>query len=76
MGVFGFDTEDGGDSGSCEMTLVRTYPGISAEAVAGMLPWELRTAHALDECAPPAAEELRMLRHLDPGPTYLRPGRY
>lgn len=76
MGVFGFDTSDGGESGSCELTLVRTYPGITAEAVAAMVPWKLRIASHLDECEAPTDDELRLLRHLDPGPTYLRAGRY
>lgn len=76
MGVFAFDTPDGGDTGTCEMVLVRTYAEMPAEAVAAMIPWPLRIADDIEECAPPTDEELRLLRHLDPGPTYLRPGRY
>ena len=76
MGVFAFDTPDGGESGSCEMRLVKTYANMPAEAVAAMIPWPLRIADTVGECAPPTDEELRLLRHLDPGPTYLRPGRY
>jgi glutaconate CoA-transferase subunit B len=76
MGVFNFDTPDGGDSGSCEMQLLKTYPNMPADAVAAMVPWPLRTVDLPEECAPPTDEELRLLRHLDPGPTYLRPGRY
>jgi glutaconate CoA-transferase, subunit B len=76
MGVFNFDTSDGGDTGTCEMQLLRTYPTIPADAVAAMIPWPLRIADDLEECAPPTDEELRLVRHLDPGPTYLRPGRY
>jgi hypothetical protein len=75
MGVFTFDTENG-DTGTCELQLSKTYPTIPAEAVAAMLPWPLRITDNIEECAPPIEEELRWLRHLDPGPTYLRPGRY
>jgi glutaconate CoA-transferase subunit B len=76
MGVFNFDTPDGGDSGSCEMQLVKTYANLPADAVAALIPWPLRIVDGLQECAAPSGEELRWLRHLDPGPTYLRPGRY
>lgn len=76
MGVFTFDTPDGGDSGSCEMMLAKTFPGIPADAVAALIPWPLRVAGGAPVCPPPSDEELRLLRHLDPGPMYLRPGRY
>jgi glutaconate CoA-transferase subunit B len=76
MGVFGFDTEDGGDSGTCEMVLTKTYPGIPAEAVEALIPWKLRHAARVAECASPSARELELVRGLDPGPTYLRAGRY
>jgi glutaconate CoA-transferase subunit B len=75
LGVFSFDTENG-DTGTCELQLQKTYPTIPAEAVTAMIPWPLRIAARIEECAPPTEEELRWLRHLDPGPTYLRPGRY
>ena len=76
MGVFAFDTEDGGDTNTCELQLSKTYPTIPTDAVAAIIPWPLRIADQVEECTPPSAEELRWLRHLDPGPTYLRPGRY
>lgn len=76
MGVFTFDTPDGGDGGSCEMMLAKTFPGIAADAVAALIPWKLRVASDISGCAPPSDEELRLVRHLDPGPMYLRPGRY
>ncbi len=76
MGVFNFDTEDGGDTNTCELQLAKTYPTIPAEAVAAMIPWRLRIADDIEGCPPPTEEELHWLRHLDPGPTYLRPGRY
>ena len=76
IGVFAFDTPDGGVSGSCEMTLTKTYPDAPADVVASLIPWPLRLAADLQTCAAPSGEELRLLRYLDPGPTYLRPGRY
>jgi glutaconate CoA-transferase subunit B len=76
MGVFGFDTPDGGQSGSCEMRLLRTYADIPAEAVSAVVPWELLAADEVGECAQPSEEEVRMVRGLDPGPVYLRAGRY
>jgi glutaconate CoA-transferase subunit B len=76
MGVFGFDTPDGGDTGSCEMQLLRTFPDTPADVVQALIPWPLRIADALDVCARPSDDELSLLHRLDPGPTYLRPGRY
>lgn len=76
MGVFGFDTADGGRTGSCEMVLQTVFPGIDAETVAAMVPWELRVADDLGETSPPTVEELAWVRRLDPMSMYLRPGRY
>lgn len=76
MGVFGFDTSDGGRSGSCEMELLKTFPGFDAEVIAAIVPWPLRVRGVPEVVAPPTAEELRLVRHLDPGPVYLRAGRY
>jgi glutaconate CoA-transferase subunit B len=76
MGVFTFDTPDGGASGSCEMQLSKTFDGIPAEAVSAIIPWELRIVPDAVVCEPPSARELELVRSLDPGPTYLRPGRY
>lgn len=76
MGVFDFDTQDGGETGTCELRLRKVFDGIPAEAVRAIVPWDLRVAGEVEECAPPSAEELRLLRHFDPGPVYLRPGRY
>jgi glutaconate CoA-transferase subunit B len=75
MGVFGFDTPDGGASGSCEMVLTKTFPGIPADAVGAMIPWPLRM-EVTEECSAPTERELQLVRALDDGPTYLRPGRY
>lgn len=76
MAVFGFDTPDGGESGSCELRLDKTYPGIPVEAVEALIPWPLLVSRDAAECAPPSRDELAVLRRLDPGRTYLRPGRY
>jgi glutaconate CoA-transferase subunit B len=76
MGVFGFDTADGGDTGSCEMELLKTFPDVGADVVQALIPWPLRVAEDVAECARPGEEELRLLRHLDPRTFYLRPGRY
>ncbi|MDZ7727124.1 MAG: CoA-transferase [Dehalococcoidia bacterium] len=71
MGVFGFDTPDGGRTGSCEMVLQAVFPGIDADTVAAMVPWDLRVAADLAETAPPTAEELEWVRRLDPPPRCL-----
>ena len=76
MGVFGFDTPDGGETGSCELTLLKTLPGFSADVIQAMIPWPLRVAPDLVECEPPTPRELELVRALDPGPIYLREGRY
>ena len=76
MGVLAFDTPDGGLSGSCEMELVKTFPGFDAEVIRALIPWPLRVTSSLVECEPPTERELTLLRHLDPGPLSLRAGRY
>jgi glutaconate CoA-transferase, subunit B len=76
MAVFDFDTPDGGETGTCELRVRKLLAGIPIDAVQALLPWDVLVANDVEECAPPDAEELRLLRHLDPGPVYLRPGRY
>lgn len=76
MGVFGFDTPDGGRSGSCELVLTHVFPGIEIETIRALIPWDLRVAPTPGEVAPPTAEELDWLRRLDRMQMYLRPGRY
>lgn len=76
MGVFEFDTPDGGETGSCEMVLAKTFGGISPGTVREIIPWPLRISAELTECPPPTDEEVRHMRYLDPGPRYLVPGRY
>jgi glutaconate CoA-transferase subunit B len=52
---------------------VALYPGVAAEDVTSRVGWRLRVRDALDEVAPPSAEELRLLREvLDPGKLYLK----
>jgi glutaconate CoA-transferase subunit B len=76
MGVFDFDTPDGGQSGSCELRLVKTLGGISADAACSIVPWPLLVADTVEECPPPTEDELRLLRRLDSQRFYLREGRY
>jgi glutaconate CoA-transferase subunit B len=76
MGVFGFDTADGGESGSCEMVLEAVFPGLSPEVVQIETGWPVRVAGDLREIDPPTVEEIDLLRRLDPYGFYLRPGRY
>ena len=76
MGVFDFDTPDGGGSGSCRLRLCKLFPGIEADVVQALIPWPLEVAPGLSEVAPPSDEELRLLRRLDATRFYLREGRY
>jgi glutaconate CoA-transferase subunit B len=76
MGVYGFDTPDGGGSRSCEMVLEAVFPNITPEVVQLETSWDLLVANGVREIEPPTAEELTLLRRLDPANFYLRPGRY
>lgn len=61
MGIFRFD------DATHEMFLASLYPGCTVENVQEQVGWPLRVADALDVVAPPAEEELRILRQeLDP----------
>ncbi|MCC6388648.1 MAG: CoA-transferase subunit beta [Dehalococcoidia bacterium] len=75
FGVFGFDTGDGGD-GSCEMVLEAVFPGMDPDIVRLETGWPLRVADGVAEIEPPTAEEIALLRRLDPHHFYLTPGRY
>lgn len=75
-GVFGYDTPDGGESGSCEMVLEAVYPNLDPEIVKLETGWDLRVADDVREVEPPTAEELSLMRRLDPHHFYLTPGRY
>jgi glutaconate CoA-transferase subunit B len=76
MGVFDFDTDDGGRTGSCQLRLIKTYPDVEPEVVQSLIPWPLLIADCVTTCPPPTQAELRLLRALDPGRIYLREGRY
>jgi glutaconate CoA-transferase, subunit B len=76
FGVFGFDTRDGGGTGSCEMVLEAVFPNMAPDIVQIETGWELRVADDITEIAPPTTEELALLRRLDPHSYYLMPGRY
>ncbi len=76
FGVFGFDTADGGESGSCEMVLEAVFPNMEPEIVQIETGWDLRVAEHVRQVEPPTREELDLLRRLDPYQFYLTPGRY
>jgi glutaconate CoA-transferase, subunit B len=76
FGMFSFDTPDGGESGSCEMVLEAVYPNMDPEVVRIETGWDLRVAETVRQIEPPTAEELALLRRLDPHQFYLTPGRY
>lgn len=76
FGVFGFDTPDGGESGTCEMVLEAVFPNMAPDVVQIETGWELRVAGNVREIEPPTDEELTLLRRLDPHFFYLTPGRY
>jgi glutaconate CoA-transferase, subunit B len=76
FGVFGFDTPDGGDSGSCEMVLEAVFPNLDPDVVQAETGWPLKVADSIREIEPPSSDELTLLRRLDPYHFYLTPGRY
>jgi glutaconate CoA-transferase subunit B len=76
FGVFGFDTPDGGETGSCDMVLEAVFPNMTPEVVQIETGWELSVAQGVREIEPPTAAELALLRRLDPHHFYLTPGRY
>ena len=76
MGVFGFDTPDGGRTGSCEMVLTDLFPGVEIESVRAMVPWNLRVAPKLGRVDPPTAGGARLAATARLAGMYLREGRY
>lgn len=76
FGVFGFDTEDGGQTGSCEMVLEAVFPNMVPDVVQIETGWQIALPPEVKEAQPPTAEELSLLRRLDPHHFYLVPGRY
>lgn len=75
MGVFDFDTPDGGQTGSCELQLKKLYPNTKTADIEAILPWRLKVADDVEECVPPSEDELDLVRRLDAG-AFLIPGRY
>lgn len=76
FGVFSFDTPDGGETGSCEMVLEAVFPNLDPEIVQLETGWPLKAAANVRQVEPPTADELVLLRRLDPHRFYLTPGRY
>lgn len=76
LGVFDFETPDGGQSGSCELRLSKVFPGVTPDSVQSLIPWPLRLADKVGECSPPSDVELHLVRDLDPGRFFLAEGRY
>jgi glutaconate CoA-transferase subunit B len=67
---------DGGETGSCEMVLEAVFPNMAPDIIQIETGWDLRVAENITEIDPPTAEELALLRRLDPHSFYLTPGRY
>lgn len=76
FGVLGFDTPDGGDSGSCEMVLEGVFPNLDPAVVQIETGWDLGVADDVRDIEPPTDDELQLLRRLDQYHFYLTPGRY
>jgi len=76
VGLFGFDTPDGGETGSCEMVLEAVFPNMEPGDAIAECGWDLRIAPNVRELEPPTTEEVALLRRLDPYQFYLTPGRY
>ncbi len=67
LGVFGFDEK------TRRMRLETLHPGVTIEEVRDKTGFELLTPDQLRCTAPPTAEELRILRELDPERRYTKP---
>ena len=76
MGVFRFDTPDGGESGSCEMYLDAVFPNVSPSTIKELTSWGLKVTAELKEVEPPTVEEVLLLRRLDSLGMFLAEGRY
>ena len=66
VGVIGYDTPDGGRTGSCEMRLREVYPGVDPESVAAIAPWTVQPGEPIETCPPATEEEIAALRAVDP----------
>ena len=61
------------DPDTGELVLAALYPDVTADDVRAGVGWSLRCRDALDQVAPPAPDELRLLREvLDPKRLYLK----
>lgn len=76
VGVFSYDTPDGGRTGSCEMRLRKVYPGVDPESVVAITPWTVQPGEPIEKCPPATEEEIAALRALDPAQAYPQEGRY
>lgn len=59
---------------SGELILAALHPGRTADEAVANTGWPLKVAERLRETAPPNADELRLLRELDPQGIYLKGG--
>ena len=75
LGILRFDTSDG-ESGTCEMYLDATFPNVTADTMKAMTNWDLKVSAELKQVEPPTAEEVALLRSLDPLKFHLAEGRY
>jgi glutaconate CoA-transferase subunit B len=60
LGVLEFDPHSG------EAVLRSCHPGVSVDEVSAQTGWDLRVAPDVGETLPPTAEEMRLIRRLDP----------
>jgi glutaconate CoA-transferase subunit B len=65
LGVFGFDPDDK------RMRLEALHPGVSTDAVAEQTGFEVLMPERVETTEPPTADELRVLRAIDPGRRFL-----
>jgi len=57
-----------------EMYLASIHPGVTAEAVKALIPWELKVTNDLGETPVPTEAECALIQHLDPGQYYTGTG--
>lgn len=65
MGVYRFDDV------TKEMYLVEYFPGQSVEKIKANCAWDLKVSPNIIETSPPSAEEVKILRNIDPTGFYL-----
>ncbi len=66
LGVYRFSARTG------EMYLSSLQPGVTIEQVRRQTGWEMKTAKAVGHLSKPSAEEVSLLRQIDPRGVYLR----